>query len=645
MSGLLSIALTGIGAAQSGLTTTSHNIANAGVTGYNRQQIIQGTNEPLSTGVGFIGQGTNVATVRRVYDQFLQNQVLGAESNYSEYDTYSSQISQVDNLLADDSAGLSGTLQDFFKGIQQTANAPNSIPSRQSMLSASDALVSRFHGLYDRLEEIRSGVEGQIKSTVASVNDLSSQIAALNQRIMVVQSADGQAANDLLDQRDKLVSDLNKLIKVSVSHTADGKVNVFVGNGQPVVVGSDSFELGAAPSQEDASKLAVGFTLTKNPLTIQEIPDHLITGGTIAGLLEFRSQALDSAENALGKVAVGLVSSFNAQHRLGQDLNGNLGLDYFTPLAVDVTNLSNSSTGLASTATITASVVNLGQLQAEDYVLTYDGTNYTTTRKSDGATVASVAAPAATMTVDGVTFSGLGTMVSGDRILIQPTRNAAGNISVALTDPRLIAAAAPISTAATNTNTGTGKISAGSVNSVASGIPLAGNITLTFNAATNQFTVAGATPATVAFNPTTNATGLNITLTNPDISFTLSGVPNTGDSFVISNNVSGVSDNRNALLLAGLQSKKILDSSGASFEYSYSQMVSNIGTLAHSAASNLSAQDTLLSEAKAKQQSVSGVNLDEEAANLIHYQQAYQASAKVLTIASQLFNQILSIGG
>lgn len=644
MSGMLSIALTGINAAQAGLTTTSHNISNANVTGYNRQQIVQGTNDPLATGVGFIGQGTNVNTVTRIYSQYLQGQVLAADSLHSQYDTYSSQISQIDNLLANDSAGLSSSLQAFFNGVQQAANSPSSIPSRQSMLSASDAMVSRFHDLYNRVEEIRSGVEQQISSTVSSINDLTSQIASLNQQIMVVQSGDGQPPNDLMDQRDELITSLNKLIKVSVTNTSDGKVNVFVGNGQPVVVGSDSFQLGAAPSQEDPSKLAVGFTLTKSPLTIQEIPDNLITGGTIAGLLSFRSDALDSAENALGKIAVGLVSSFNAQHALGQDLNGNLGQNYFTPLNVDVQNLKNTSTGVSSTATITASVTNLGQIQAEDYVLTYDGSNYTLTRKSDNSVVGTAAAASTSMTVDGVTISGLGTMVSGDRVLVQPTHNAAGNIALAITDPRMIAAASPVTTAATNTNTGTGAITAGSLNSV-TGIPLSSNITLTFDATTNQFNVTGATPATIAYNPSTSATGQSVTLTSPSISFTLSGVPKTGDSFTIANNTSGVSDNRNALLLAGLQTKKVLDNGGSNFTYSYSQMVSNVGTLAHSASTNLAAQQTLLTEAQGKQQSVSGVNLDEEAANLIRYQQAYQASARVLTIASQLFNQILSIGG
>ncbi|MBK9220261.1 MAG: flagellar hook-associated protein FlgK [Pseudomonadota bacterium] len=646
MAGMLSVALTGIGAAQAGLTTTSHNIANANVVGYSRQEAVQSTNDPMFSGVGFFGQGTHIQTVRRIYSQFLENQVLNANSARSQYETYSNEISQIDNLLADETAGLAPTLQEFFRGVQQVAASPSSIPSRQSMLSSSEALVSRFHALHDRLEEVRAGVESQIKDSVASINNLSSQIAAVNQRLTIVQSAgDGLPANDLLDQRNKLIDELNIQIKVTVTEADDGKVNIFVGNGQPVVVGSESFRLAAASSLDDPQSLAVGFELTTAPVVkIQELPDSLVTGGVLSGLLQFRNEALNRAENALGRIALGLTNAVNAQHRLGQDLNGLMGGDYFAPLSVATTNLVNTATGLASTATVSAVVSNLGNVQADDYVLSFDGTNYQLSRDSDGSVVYAGAGPLTNL--DGMNVT-IGAMVAGDRVLIQPVRNAAAEIAVAVRDPRLIAAAAPIATAKANTNAGTASISVGSVNSltgIAATAPHIGNISLVFNAGTNQFTVTGALPATVAYNPAVDASGLNVTLTNPDISFTLSGVPVTGDTFTIQSNASGVSDNRNALLLGGLQSKKILEGGGASFEYAYSQMVSDIGTMAHTASVNQTAQDTLLSEARAKQQSVSGVNLDEEAANLMRYQQAYQASAKALTIASQLFSEILSIG-
>lgn len=639
---MLSIALTGLSTAQAGLTTTSHNITNANVAGYSRQEALQGTNSPMSTGVGFFGQGSKTETVRRVYSQFLQNQVLTATASKTMYESYSSEVTQIDNLLSDSTVDLSNGLEEFFTAVQDVTNSPSSTSSRQAMLSSSSTLITNFKSLYNRLEEIRSGVEQQVTDSVETINSLSSQIAKLNQSISVLEASGNGKPNDLLDARDQLIVDLDKQVNVSVVESDDGKVNVFIGNGQPLVVGNDSYELAAAASLDDPQEVAVGMVVSKNPTKIQEIPGDLINGGALGGLLKFRSESLDSAENALGRIALGVTTAFNAQHRLGMDLNGNLGLDYFTPLTVAATNLTNTATGVTSTASVDVAVSDVGEVTTDDYVLSFDGTDYTLTRKADDSTVYSGTAP---ITVDGLDIN-VNSMSPGDRVLIQPTRFAANSIALAISDVRQIAAAGPLTSSKSTTNTGTGKLDSQylTVNSVASSIPLAGNITLTFDSGANQFNVSGATPASIAYTPSSDSTGLEVTLTDPNVTFTLSGVPANGDTFTISNTSAGVSDGRNALSLLNLQTKKVLEGKGASFEYAYAQLVTNVGTQAHTAKLNLASQETLLSEAESAQGSVSGVNLDEEAANLLRYQQAYQASAKALNIASQLFDQILSLG-
>lgn len=641
---LLGIGLTGLNAAQAGLSTASHNIANANVAGYTRQGVIQGTNDPMFSGVGFFGQGTRVESVRRMYSAFLETQVMTADANRSQMDVYASEIKQLDNLLADETAGLSPALQSFFKGVQDVASNASSIPSRQSMLSFSEALVTRFHSMSQRFEDIRDGVEAQLSQAVSSINSLARQISELNLRIVSVQAAGPRVpANDLQDQRNRLLAELNREIRTTSTIEDDGSINVFIGTGQPLVVGSSTFSLTTAPSLNDGSRLGIGLQMPNGSAI--PLPESLLSGGRLGGLLQFRSETLDRAQNALGRVAVGISQTINAQHRLGQDLNGNLGGNYFLPLTARVQNLPDPTTGVPSAATLSVAYTNVANLTDEDYTLTYDGANYLMRRSSDGGVVYN----AATLPTDVAGFTvtlGAGAIAAGDRFLIQPTRYAAGEMQMSIKDTRLVAAAAPFRTASSSFNSGAAEIGPGSVVSTtgfAATQPHIGDITVTFNAGTNQFILGGAAAGVLAYNPATEAAGKTFTLASPNLSFEMSGVPANGDVFTLSTNSNGVSDNRNALILGQLQSVKTLIGGGASYQAAYAQLVSDVGTRTREVNIGLQAQTGLYEQALAAQQSVSGVNLDEEAASLIRFQQAYQASARVMNIAGNLFDEILSI--
>ncbi|GIK25809.1 MAG: flagellar hook-associated protein FlgK [Betaproteobacteria bacterium] len=637
-SSVFNIGVSGLAAAQAGLLTTGHNISNATTPGFNRQQTIQSTNTPQFTGAGYFGQGTNVVTVRRIYNQFLSTQALSAQTRLSELNAYADQIRQVDGLLADSSVGLSSALNEFFRGVHEVAANPSSIPARQSMLSMAQALVGRFQSVDGRLNEIRDGVDTQLGSTVADINSYSTQIAALNQRIILAQAAGPtQPANDLLDQRDHLVAQLNQQVRVTTLTESDGSLSVFVGNGQAVVIGAQSFGLATMQSGEDASRMTVGITLPSGGTAA--LPESMLSGGTLGGLLAFRSESLDTAQNALGRIAVGIAETFNAQHRLGQDLTGALGGNFFAAPPPQVIYPNNPVNG--GTASIGVAVASANSLTTSDYRLTANGGgNYTLTRLSDNATL--FAATTLPQTVDGLTISlAAGAANAGDSFLIQPTRTAATNIAVALTDARSIAAAAPIRTSASNSNTGTGTIGAGSVN----GPPpvnanLTQTVTLTFDNPPTTFDVAGTgtgNPANVAFTA-----GGSISYNGWTIQ--ISGTPAAGDVFTISANSAGVSDNRNALLLAGLQTGKTLAGGTASYQSAYAQIVSDVGNKTREIQVTATAQESVLKQAEDAQQSMSGVNLDEEAANLLRYQQAYQASGKMIEIASKLFDTLLSMG-
>jgi flagellar hook-associated protein 1 FlgK len=639
---IFSIGVSGLNAAQAGMLTTNHNIANASTAGYSRQQIVQGTNTPVFSGVGFLGQGTNVQTVKRIYDQFLGSQVLSAEAGASEMDSYLAQIKQIDNLLADPSAGLSPALSGFFKGVQDVAANPASVPARQSMLSAAQALVSRFQSLDQRLSEIRDGTNQQIAGQITQINTYSSQLAEINQRIVLAQAGGGnQPPNDLLDQRDQMLTELNKLVRVTTVTQNDGSFSVFIGNGQPLVMGNQAYQLKAVPAVDDPGRTTVAFVGAGGTAMI--LPESQITGGSLGGLLNFRSQTLDSTQNALGRIALTLAQNFNDQHKLGQDLTGALGQSFFT-VGVPTVQPSSLNTGTGA-PTVSIDGASIAQLTASDYRLRFVGGNYQLTRLVDNQVQTFATLP---QTVDGLTISaGAWAPNANDSVLIQPTRSGARNIATAFSDARLIAAAAPIRSSSALTNTGTAAISAGTVDVPPPPNPnLQHKVTITFTSPTT-FDVFDVTSATTLATGVAYTAGANVAYNGWTAQIT--GNPAAGDKFTVETNANGVADSRNAALLGALQtSNTVLGSatSGAtaSYQSAYAQIVSAVGSKTNEVLAIGAAQQGLADHATQALQSLSGVNLDEEAANLMRYQQAYQASAKVLQIASKVFDEILALG-
>lgn len=655
-SNLISIAATAIQAAQAGLNTTGHNIANASTPGYNRQQVIQASAAAQNAGYGFVGGGTKIAEIKRVYNDFLSTQVVNAQTSFNSLDSYYSEIRQVDNLLADSASGLSPALQDFFKGVQDLASNPSSVASRQAILSTADALAARFQGMDNRLSEIRTGVDSQITSSVAVINSYASQIGKLNESIALLSSDQFKPPNDLMDQRDQLVAELNKEIKATVVKQGDATYTVSIGNGQPLVVGGNVFQLAATTSSSDLNRVEVGYLING---VVSTLPEAALTGGKMGGLFEFRSQTLDPAQNSLGRVGVGLAETFNAQHKLGQDLNGALGGNFFNAAPPVVTPNSRNIGNDALSSTITDAT----RLTTSDYQLRFDGTNYALTRLSDNVVLSNTTLAAANTAsqLDGFDLTmtpGSLTAAPGDSYLIRPTIDGAKLFSVAITDRSTIAAAAPIVTANVATNNGTGKISAGFVD--ASYLPANGGsplispnvVTLTYDLATNS--LSGFPPDQ---DVTVNINGVDTVNTAPvasityaadakirfggiNISFT--GQPANNDTFTIGQNLSGVGDNRNARLLGELQAKTTMDKGTTTYQGAYAELVSFVGNRTRELQVNTNASESFLQQAKSVEQAQAGVNLDEEAANLLRYQQAYQAAGKVMQMASQLFETLLA---
>jgi flagellar hook-associated protein 1 FlgK len=654
MSGnLLSIGKTGLFAAQAALATTGHNISNASVAGYSRQTVVQASLGGQNSGSGFIGNGTTIADIKRYSDSFLNGQVTAATTSKSSLDTYYTQISQIDNLLADTTSGLSPALQDFFSSVQNLSGTTGSDAARQALLSSASSLATRFNTIDGRLDELQSGVNSQITSTVDTINTYAQQIASLNDQISTYSADSGRQPNDLLDARDQLILQLNTQVQTTVTKGDNNSLTVSIGNGQPLVVGKQAFQLAATTSDTDQTRVEVGIVTGTKIVTMAE---NSLTGGALGGLMAFRSETLDKAQNAIGRVAISLAATFNAQQNLGVDSTGAMGGDFFTAPEAYVGASIKNATG--STTAVKAVVADASALTQSDYKLEYDGSSFTVTRLTDNVKTKIDPYPQATaQRIDGIDFTVTGSAAAGDNFSIKPTVNGAANFAVKLTDVSQIATAAPISTSVPLTNTGTGKIDEGSVdkdyltpgNAITtpitlkfdkasgnlSGFPADKPVTVTSSAGVKTTYAAGATNIPFTAGSSYNVSGMNVKL---------SGVPGDGDTFTISKNTDASGDTRNAALLAGLQTKNILNGGTATFQSAYAQLVSFVGNKTREVKVNADAGATLLAQVTASQQDVSGVNLDEEAANLLKYQQAYQAAGKVMQIAGTLFDTLLTLG-
>lgn len=666
MTNLLSIGKTGLLAAQVGLATTGHNISNSNVAGYSRQEVVQKSAQAQNLGNGFMGNGTEVAEVKRFYDNFLAVQVRAAQSSTSSLDAFNGQISQIDDMMADSTSGVSPVLQDFFKGVQDLSANPASTASRQALLSGASSLAARFQGMSARLNEIGDGVNSRISTDVTSINTYAHQIAALNDSISSLGASETMAPNDMLDQRDQLVNQLNTIVNATVTPGERGTIAVSIGSGQPLLVGNHVFDLALTSAPTDPSRVEVGYNTGAGKVTV--LPESVLTGGELGGLMAFRSSVLDETERSLGRIALGVATAFNAQHSQGQDLSGEMGADFFkVGLPAVSPDVRNNPT---STTVLTAAVSDASQLTTSDYSVRSDGTDFTVVRLSDGKQTAITPYPQLVpQTIDGVDYTISGAAAAGDNFTVKPTLNGAADFSVLLTERSKIAAGGlPLSAQSATLNAGDAAIGAITVdqtfmtanplNGLMTSNPLAAPVTLTYSAATatlSGFPVTADVTVTsggvdTLYPADPDGLPLDIPYTPGDtihffgINVPFSGAPADLDQFTISPVAGGVGDNRNALLLGKLQTTNTLEGGKTTFQGAYAETVAFVGNKTREMQTNGEASTALLAQTTKTQQNVSGVNLDEEAANMLRYQQAYQAAGKVMQIASQMFDVLLTLG-
>jgi flagellar hook-associated protein 1 FlgK len=655
MASIINTGISALNAFKRQMETTGHNIANVNTEGYSRQVVQFGTRLPQDIPQGYLGSGVQIESITRRYDDFVANRVRDYNASYEEYAVYEGRARQIDNVIADASAGVDDMMQQFFAAVNDVADDPTSIPARQVMLNRANQLSDRFNALDGWFEDIRNQLNNDFEREVNEVNSLARSIADVNVRIRSLSSASGNIPNDILDERDKLIDDLSHYTNVSTLAQDDGSVNVFIGTGQALVVGPTYNTLGVTNNAQASDQKEI---VIQQAGGLQVNVTEQMTGGSLGGLLRFRDEVLDESQNALGRVALGVGSYLNAEHRTGIDLDGELGGDLFA--------VSGAPRVLGADSNLTASFTSVADLTTHEYQVDFDGSNWTMRDLTAGINVplsVTLSGTSATLQPSGgslgftMTVADITAAASGDSYRIRPTRQGASDIGVLIGNERDIAAADPLITANRTANAGTGSISAGGLIAIGSApsVPTAPAVTIEYQAG-NQLAITGGPagpPPTRFVQADGTVVGANDSFvagqtyyveipTLGTFEFVMSGSPQAGDTFTLSDNTAGVGDNRNARRLADMQNAKLMIGGTASFASTYGTLVADVGTKTHQAGSNATVQEHLLSQAEAAKAEISGVNLDEEAADLVRFQQAYQAAAQVINVANTLFDSLLS---
>ncbi|CAM4108669.1 flagellar hook-associated protein FlgK [Stenotrophomonas lactitubi] len=621
MSSVLSTGTSALLAFQRALATTSHNVANLNTPGYSRQKVDFATATPQNYGYGDVGNGTRIVDIRRAADQLAISRLLDSGGELARLKQLSGMADRVNALFSDAATNVAGVWSNFFDTVSGLSSNAAGTADRQNMLDGGKALANRFSQLNTHLNNLNGEVNNGLMAGATEVNRLASEIAQINGAIG---TNIANAAPDLLDRRDQLISQLVGYTGGTAVIQDGGIMNVYTAGGQALVVGTTASKVTtvADPYQPERLQLALqtqGGTITLDPKAV---------GGQIGGLLEFRDTVLTPAQAELGKLAVGLAETFNSTHRQGIDLYGKMGGDFFNIGTPRVTgNASNTGTG-----SISASYGDLGKLEAQNIVLKFDGSNWTASRADTGASVplTGTGTAADPLLINGVKLVVGGTPAANDRFLLQPTAGVAGSLEMAITDPSRIAAAAAIKGAAALANTGTGKLSGVTVTDSANA-NLRNPAAIVFTSATT-YTIDGGPPQTYTPGQTISANGW---------SFVLDGVPKNGDTFNITPTPAGSSDNSNATKLSKVESAKAFNAGTVTLGGALGGLTTQVGAAARSAEYSLGAQQVIADQAQAARDEVSGVNLDEEAADMLRLQQAYQAASQLISTADSMFQTIL----
>jgi len=622
MSNLLATGSSALIAFQRALSTVGHNVANINTPGYSRQRVEFEARDATYFGYGYQGNGVQIVDVRRMADSLATSRLLDSGGELARLQQLSTLSSRLDQLFSEKATGISAPWSSFFDSVNALSSNAAGSADRESVLAQANALVTRFRQIDQHLDGLDIEVNAGLTAATDEVNRLAKEIAQLNGQIGGSSSPSG----DLLDRRDQLISELVAFTGGNAATQDGGLVNVFSAGGQPLVVGATASTLVTVPDPYRPERLQVALETNGQRVTL----DKRALGGQIGGLVEFRTTVLDPAMAELGRIATSLAQTFNEGHRAGMDQYGQMGADFFTLPAPRLSSNANN-TGNAS---LTTSVGSVAGLNAQNVLLRFDGAAWVATHPDTGASIPMTGTGTAAdpLVVNGIeVVLASGTPAANDRFLLQPTAGAAGNLGVAITDPGRIAAATPVKATTDLANTGSGKLSGLKVTDAANAALLA-PADIEFIDAT-QYTINGTGP--FAYTP-------GQTIAYNGWSVVLDGAPAAGDTFSVGPTGANSSDNGNAKLLSNLDDARVLNGGTLTLNGAIGGLTTQVGSAARQADYSAQAQQVIHDQALAARDAVSGVNLDEEAADLMRLQQAYQAASQIIATADTLFQSLLA---
>jgi flagellar hook-associated protein 1 FlgK len=683
---VLGIGLSGTLSTQREMATTSHNIANANTEGYSRQRVSKSTRDPQQLSNGSLGRGVKISSVRRMHNEFLTTNVRDNTSLTNSFKTGHQLTSQVDALLSDPKAGVGLVLQEFFDSVNGVANEPGSTTARQVMISSANTLTNRFHNIDTRLQDLRLASNKQTKLLTDEINHIAATIGKLNQSITLAQQSSGQPANDLLDKRDILLQDLSEKINVSIKEQDDGAINVFIGNGQTLVLGINASKLKVVSNEFDSSKVDIVFLGNNSKSNITKF----ISGGDLGGILEFQHEVVDDTQNELGRISLALATTFNEQHESGLDLKSNYGEKFFSGLDTALPEVI-SGTNNHGDYQLSATITDVTKVTTSDYRLEYTDSKYHLIRLKDNVAVKDFSDFPIEFSEDGfsLNLASGGSIQEGDSFLIRPTHLASKNIEVLISDTNKIAAAAPVRSASSISNLGNARLELnyidvnnleeehkkvvdfnndGSVKisgegehatskiafkiddaSTNSGAPSNITIKILDNNRLQVIDVSSAENFKQLSAPISFSANEDLILTpvlngkQLSVSARLKGNLVAGDTFSIEFNKDAIGDNTNILSLARLHRANNLIEGRVNYNESYAELVSKVGTRTHELDINAEAQQSLLNQSILEKETVSGVNLDEEATKLLKLQTQFKANAQVIASADKMFQDLMAV--
>lgn len=618
MADLLNTGVSGLLAARTELDTVSNNITNADTPGYSMQSVNLQAAPAENAGGYSIGTGVAITGITRAYNQYLVTAARTQNSALQSATALNTLLGDTNNLFGG-STNLQTALDGFYSGVQNAANDPSSVPVRQALLGKAGGVVNTLHTLATQLSTQASQVNQEITGDVGTINSLASSIASLNQQI-VAAYATGTTPNDLLDQRDQALQQLSSQVGVNV-YAEGNSVDVAVGAGTMLVSGTQAYALGTAPNAYDVSQTDV-FSAQGADVSGE------LTGGDLGGALAYRTTVLAPTQDQLGAAALAFTGAVNAQQQAGMTLSGTMGGPLFSVAGPTVLPAGKNTGG----ASLAANITSVGALTGQNYIVTEQGgALHVTTAGGTAVSTTGTGAAGDPLAFNGLSLTLTGTPANGDSFEILPTRDAAATTEVAITNPADLALAAPLVAQAGAANTGTATVGGVTVTDPSNPALLAG--------ATVQFT----SPTAYTVNGGAAQTFTGGTINQDGWSLALTGTPAAGDAFTVGSNAPGVTgDNSNALALGDTATLGVLDNGTTSASAAYAALVAANGDLGQQAETDLSAQTALAQQATQAEQSVSGVNLDQAAANLVMYQQSYQASAQVIQTANTIFNALLN---